>query len=118
MSLGIAASRSSTTARRSIYDTHVSVEHARFIREALEDRGAREFIVVLSHWHLDHVAGTEAFRDCEVIASKRTAELLASNQAAIEAGSHEGPPGIDPLILPTRVFSEREGIEVGGLRSS
>ncbi len=76
----------------------------------------RDLTVVLSHWHLDHVAGTGAFPGSEVIASRRTAELLARNRAAIEDGSHEGPPGIDPLILPTRVFSGREHLEIGRLR--
>jgi glyoxylase-like metal-dependent hydrolase (beta-lactamase superfamily II) len=99
-----------------VYDTHVSLEHARFVREALEAKGARRFTVVLSHWHLDHIAGTAAFADSEVIANERTAELLAENRAAIEAGSHEGPPGIDPLILPTRVFSNRLELELGRLR--
>ena len=32
-------------------------------------RGVRRFTVVLSHWHLDHVAGTEAFADCQIIAN-------------------------------------------------
>ncbi len=94
----------------------MSVEHARSIRTALEAEGVRTFTVVLSHWHLDHVAGTAAFADCEVIANARTGERLAENQAAIEDGSHEGPPGIDPLILPTRVFSEREQLDVGRVR--
>ena len=70
--------------------------------------------VLLSHWHLDHVAGNEAFRDCEILATARTAELLEANRAAIEAGTLEGPPPIDPLILPTRVFSGREHLDLGG----
>jgi glyoxylase-like metal-dependent hydrolase (beta-lactamase superfamily II) len=98
-----------------IYDTHVSLEHALFIRKALEDQGVRRFTVVLSHWHLDHVAGTAAFPDSEVIANERTAELLARHQAAIERGSHEGPPPIDPLILPTRTFSGEEDLAIAGL---
>ena len=68
-----------------VYDTHVSVEHARFVREALEAEGASEFTVVLSHWHLDHVAGTAAFPGAEVIASERTAEHLDA-----EAGGDRG----------------------------
>jgi glyoxylase-like metal-dependent hydrolase (beta-lactamase superfamily II) len=96
-----------------IYDTHVSVHHARFIRDTLKEQGVTTFIVLLSHWHLDHVAGTAAFSDSEVIANERTAGLLARHKAAIEDGSHEGPPGIDPLILPTRVFSQREQLNVG-----
>ena len=116
LSLGISSYAIVGGGQALVYDTHVSVEHARFIRRALEDRGVREFTVVLSHWHLDHIAGTEAFRDCEVVANERTAELLAQHRAAIEQGSHEGPPGIDPLILPTRAFSEREPLDVGGVR--
>ena len=116
LSVGIASYALIDGTEALVYDTHVSVEHARFVREALEEEGARSFTVVLSHWHLDHIAGTTAFPDAEVIANERTAELLKSKRAAIEAGTEEGPPGIDPLILPTRVFSGTLELEVGGLR--
>jgi cyclase len=116
LSLGISSFAVVDGGEALIYDTHVSVEHAHFIRKALEAEGVREFTVLLSHWHLDHVAGTAAFADCEVIASRRTAELLARNRAAIEAGTHDGLPGIDPLVLPTRVLSDREELDVGRLR--
>ena len=85
----------------------MSIAHARRIREAVEQLGARRIRVVLSHWHLDHVAGTEAFADCEIIANGTTAALLAEHRSAIEAGTHEGPPAISPLILPTTVFDGR-----------
>ena len=78
-----------------VYDTHVSVEHALAIRRKLEQLGVRRIVVVLSHWHLDHVAGTEAFADCEIVASRLTGGLLTREQAAIEAGtSDHGPPAI------------------------
>jgi cyclase len=96
-----------------IYDTHVSVEHARFVREALEAQGVERFVVLLSHKHLDHIAGTAAFADCEVIATARTADALTERQSAIEAGTQAGPPGIDPLILPTRTFEDRMTLDVG-----
>ena len=115
LSLGISSYAVVDDGEALVYDTHVSVEHARFIRTALEDHGVQEFTVVLSHWHLDYVAGTAAFRDSEVVANERTAELLARNKAAIEEGSHDGLPGIDPLILPTRVFSKREPLDIGRL---
>ena len=113
LSLGICSYAVVDGSEALVYDTHVSVEHAGFIRSALEAEGVRELTVVISHWHLDHVAGTAAFPGSEVIASGRTAEHLTRNKAAIEDGSHEGPPGIDPLILPTRAFSEREALDVG-----
>jgi len=97
-----------------VYDTGTSLAHGRFIREELGRRGASRFTVVLSHWHLDHVAGTEAFAGSPVISNERTAEHLRAEQAAIEAGTLEGPPAISPLVLPTRTFAGRESLSVGG----
>lgn len=113
LSLGIASYAVVAAGEAIIYDTHISVEHARYIRDTLEEEGVRKFTIVLSHWHLDHVAGTAAFQDCEVIASERTAELLTRFKSAIEGGEHEGPPGIDPLTLPTRVFRDRLRLPIG-----
>jgi glyoxylase-like metal-dependent hydrolase (beta-lactamase superfamily II) len=76
----------------------------------------RRFVVVLSHEHLDHIAGTEAFADCEVIATAPTAAALAEHKGAIESGTQAGPPGIDPLVLPTRTFEDRMTLDVGRWR--
>jgi cyclase len=113
LSLGIASYAIVSGDAALVYDTSVSVDHARRIRQVLEDDGVRAFTVVLSHWHLDHVAGTEAFGDCEVIACERTAEVLTELRAPIESGSLEGPPAIDPLVLPTTTFRERRSLAVG-----
>ena len=100
-----------------VYDTHVSVEHAVAIRRELERLGVRHIIVVLSHWHLDHVAGTEAFADCEIVASALTRDRLTRRRVAIEEGtSDSGPPAISPLILPTTVFDGQTWLTVGKLR--
>jgi cyclase len=99
-----------------VYDTHVSVDHARFVRGALEAEGITRFVVLLSHKHLDHIAGTAVFADCEVIATAHTADALAADRAAIEAGTKAGPPGIDPLVLPTRTFEDHMSLDVGRLR--
>ena len=85
LSLGIASYAVVAGDEALVYDTHVSVEHARYVREVLEEEGVNRFTVVLSHWHLDHVAGTAAFHDCDVIASERTNELLTRLRPAIEA---------------------------------
>jgi glyoxylase-like metal-dependent hydrolase (beta-lactamase superfamily II) len=96
-----------------VYDTHTTPEHGRWIRAALEAEGVRRFTVLLSHWHLDHVAGNTAFRDCEILATARAAELLSEHRVAIENGRHEGPPGVCPLVLPTRTFEDRAELQVG-----
>ena len=72
LSLGIASYAVVADGEALVYDTHVSVEHARYVREALEEQGVRKFTVVLSHWHLDHVAGTAAFRTARSSPSART----------------------------------------------
>lgn len=107
LSLGIASYALVAGDRALVYDTHVAPDRARAIRAELTARGARHFTVVLSHWHLDHVAGTEAFADCEIIANPRTAAHLAAHKDQIEAGTFDSPPAINPLILPTRLFEDR-----------
>jgi cyclase len=116
LSLGIASYAVVSDGEAVVYDTHVSVEHARYIRHVLNTHGVKKFTVVLSHWHLDHIAGNAVFRDCEIIASERTSELLARYKSAIERGEHEGPPPIDPLVLPSSVFTDRLRLAVGRLR--
>src|SRR5947199_10141206 len=69
LSLGIASYAVVSHGEAVVYDTHVSVEHGLEIRHLLQHRGVRKFTVVLSHWHLDHIAGTAAFRDSEIVAS-------------------------------------------------
>lgn len=113
LSLGIASYAIVDRGEALVYDAHVSVEHARFIRTTLEALGVSKFTVVLSHWHLDHVAGTAAFADCEIVANRRTAAHLENRKAAIEAGTLEGLPAIDPLILPTKLFDDRLSLKIG-----
>jgi cyclase len=85
-----------------VYDTHLSVAHATDIRHVLEDQGVRDIRVVLSHWHLDHIAGNAAFADCEIIAGKETARFLSEKRAAIA-----------PLIMPTTVFDGEHELRCG-----
>ena len=115
LELGIASYAIVDGGEALVYDTHVARDRGKAIREAVAAEGAERVTVVLSHWHLDHVAGTEAFDGCEVVANARTDEHLREKRAAIEAGTLEGPPAIDPLVLPTRTFSGAETLRVGGV---
>jgi cyclase len=98
-----------------VYDTHISVPHAAAVRRTLEELGVGRITVLLSHAHLDHVAGTEAFADCEILANELTAAQLGERRAAIEAGTAAGPPPIDPLVLPTATFDRSTRRSVGSL---
>ena len=92
-----------------LFDTHISLPHARLVRSALDGAGVTDIRVVLSHHHADHIAGSEIFADCEIIASRLTTELLRTNREGLKAKE----PPIDPLIMPTTVFDGTLSLTVG-----
>jgi glyoxylase-like metal-dependent hydrolase (beta-lactamase superfamily II) len=94
-----------------VYDTSISLPHARIVRKTLEDAGARNIRVVLSHWHVDHVAGNEVFADCEIIANGLTAQAMHSNRDRLE---NDNPP-IKPLIMPNSTFETELSLKVGDM---
>lgn len=98
-----------------VYDTFTSVAQARWVREYLENMGIRRFTVVLSHWHLDHIAGNAVYADSRIVSSAATADALRTRQQAIEAGELWGPPAIDPLVLPGVTFEDTMRLQVGDI---
>ncbi|WP_457298234.1 MBL fold metallo-hydrolase [Phyllobacterium sp. P5_D12] len=94
-----------------VYDTSISLPHARIIRETLEKLGVNHIKVVLSHWHVDHVAGNEVFADCEIIANALTAQAMHSNRERLE---NDNPP-IKPLIMPNSTFETELSLKVGDI---
>jgi cyclase len=116
LSLGIASYAIVDGDEAVVYDTHISVEHANHIRKVLVDSGVKKFTIVLSHWHPDHVAGTEAFTDCTIIANRRTADHLAKHRMAIEAGTQHGLPAIAPLVMPNQIFETQMTLQLGKMQ--
>jgi cyclase len=96
-----------------VYDTFASVAHAEFVRLYLEKLGVRKFTAVLSHWHLDHIAGNTVFDDCDIIATSLTRDALSRHKVDIEAGKVWGPPPIAPLIFPNIMFDNHLELSVG-----
>lgn len=96
-----------------VYDTFTSVPHAEFVRDYLAKMGIEKFTVVLSHWHLDHIAGNAVFDDCAIIATALTRDALTRHKADIEAGKVWGPPAIAPLIFPNIMFDDHLELRVG-----
>ncbi len=94
-----------------VYDTGISIDHGKAVRTELERRGITAIRVVLSHAHNDHVAGTEAFADCEIIASRKTADQMAKVADDLAA---DDPP-IFPLIMPNLVFEGVKTLHVGAM---
>ena len=115
LSLGIASYAIVDGDEALVYDTHCSNDYAKAIRDHLSSLGITKFTVLLSHRHLDHVAGTEIFKDCAIIANQRTADHLAKHKAGIEDGTYHGAPAINPLIMPTQIFSKSMNFKLGAL---
>lgn len=110
-SLGIASYAIVRGQEALIYDTHITLAHARAIRAHVESLGATRLTVVLSHFHKDHVAGNAVFSDCTIISNQLTHDLLVDEQGAMA----EADPPIAPLVLPNRFFVGSERIAIGGL---
>lgn len=94
-----------------VYDTHMSLDHARAIRRHLEAMGISRIRVVLSHHHLDHIAGNAVFRDCEIIANAATAAAMEADRG--NAGTADPP--VNPVVMPNSVFGTELDLVVGGI---
>ena len=92
-----------------VYDTHITLDHARAIRTHLEALGVSKMTVILSHFHNDHIAGNEVFADCVIVANGATARLLEAEKPRIAARL----PKIDPVIMPNSLFNGSRSITVG-----
>ena len=116
MKLGLAAYAIHRNHQAVLYDTLADLRQAVWVRKHLEKMGITRLTVVLSHWHLDHVAGNEVFQDCPIISNPLTREILVRRQADIESGRVEGPPAINPLILPNLTYDSQADLYLDDLR--
>ena len=98
-----------------VYDTMAVPEQARWIRNYLADLGVKRFIVVLSHWHTDHIGGLEVYADSDIIACDLSRKLMLENKDALEQGTFWGPPAINPVFMPDITFADRLNIYVGDI---
>jgi glyoxylase-like metal-dependent hydrolase (beta-lactamase superfamily II) len=105
MNVGVATYVIHRGGRALVYDTYPSTQQARWVRDYLVKIGIRQFAIVNSHWHLDHVGGNAIYADVDRISTEKTFERLTARKAAIEAGTEWGPPAINPLVLPNITIS-------------
>jgi cyclase len=73
--------------------------------------GVHRMRVILSHWHVDHVAGNEVFADCEIISNHLTAKALVDNLTYLETNN----PPIKPVVMPTTTFVDTTELRVGSI---
>ncbi len=108
-SLGVASFALVSGHEALVYDTHISLDHARAIRRHLESLGVKSIRVVMSHWHTDHVAGNGGFADCPILANSLTIETLKAKREVLE---NKTPP-IKPVVMPTESFDRQLTLTIG-----
>ena len=87
-----------------VFDTGVYPDYGLWIRNFMaENEGIKEFVVVTSHWHLDHIAGNEHYADCEIIASRPCREEMVKISEKVEEGKFWGAPALK-MVYPTITF--------------
>jgi glyoxylase-like metal-dependent hydrolase (beta-lactamase superfamily II) len=65
-----------------VYDSMMTPQKGQWVRDYLtRAKGITDFILVLSHWHLDHIAGIPSYQDGPVIALDYTRNVLLRNRA-------------------------------------
>ena len=98
-----------------VYDTGTTPTHGSAIAEHLTGQGVKNVRIIYSHWHKDHIAGTQQildlFPDSPILANTRTAAHLTDNKADLE--STRRWPAIKPLILPTETFQQSLSLRLG-----
>ena len=99
-----------------VYDTSTLPALGRWQRDYLaETKGIKHFTVVLSHWHLDHIAGNSAYADSTIVSLALTRDALVEHRPAIEAGTLWGSPALE-VVLPDVTFEDTLVVYVGSLR--
>ena len=66
----------------------------------------KNFSVVSTHWHLDHISGNHYFKNGPIIGHSDTRKIILANKDAIEAGTLWGSPSF-PAVPPNITFEGR-----------
>ena len=102
--------------RAIVYDTSTLPQLGQWERSYLaKTKGIKHFTVVLSHWHLDHIAGNPSYADSDIISLDTSREYMVENKAAIEAGKLWGPPAMK-VVLPNVTVKDSLDLYLGGLK--
>ncbi len=87
-------------------DTGMDVDKTREFRKFAEKTTDRSFKqVIITHYHGDHTFGTNVFKDCEIISTQATKDILAQKV--------EGDYKDKNIILPNKTFSGEYELKEG-----
>jgi len=90
-----------------IVDTMDLPGQAEWVLKHLQEKyGIKNFMVVNTHWHLDHITGNHLYQNGPIIGHTDTRNIILANKDAIEAGTLWGPPAF-PAVPPNVTFQGR-----------
>ena len=117
LNLGVASYAIHKDGECIVVDTLCSLEQAEKVKSILfEQFNITRLAVVLSHWHLHHIGGNEAYKNHALISTRGTREYLAKLKPEIESGTSSwGPPPIPEVFLPNIVFDDTLKIYVSDM---
>ena len=99
-----------------IVDTMDLPGQGEWVKNHLQTKHAiKNFTVVNTHWHLDHITGNHFFEDGPIIGHSATRRIILANKAAIEAGALWNTPAF-PAVSPNVTFEGRMDLWLGDLK--
>lgn len=97
-------------------DTMILPGHGAWVRQYLTDNlGIRNFSVLTTHWHPDHIAGNGVFADCCIIGHTETRNLMLEYKDQLES-VEQRKAGAFPVVPPNVTFDERLDVWLGSLK--
>lgn len=99
-----------------VIDTMNLPGQGRWVRDYMTaSHGIKQFTVVNTHWHSDHVVDNAVFRHDRIIGHRLTREILLEHKDDLENSSKAGYPSF-PVVPPAITFEGRLDLWLGDLK--
>jgi glyoxylase-like metal-dependent hydrolase (beta-lactamase superfamily II) len=99
-----------------VVDTMSLPGQGKWVKNLLQEKyGIKNFTVVNTHWHLDHITDNYLYKNGAIICLAGTRDIILENKDAIEAGTLWGPPAF-PAVPPNVTFNGRLDLWLGDLK--
>jgi glyoxylase-like metal-dependent hydrolase (beta-lactamase superfamily II) len=93
--------------RAIVVDTGNLPGQGNWVKKKLQSAyGIKNFTLVITHWHLDHIRDNYIYEDDVIIGHTDTRNFMLENKEAIENGTLWGPPAF-PCVPPNATFEGR-----------
>ncbi|OLN94126.1 hypothetical protein CCHL11_07140 [Colletotrichum chlorophyti] len=95
-----------------VFDSHITSDHAGAVVRHIQSQGVTKMSVVISHFHNDHIAGTEVFANAgaTIVGNDRTARTVERNAQSLAT---DDPP--IKAVPPTDLYTGSREMKVGNM---